>query len=90
MEMFFNGDLNQETVNFTDPTYNNKYQISLKGNVIPSLVTDNNNGVATAPLLYALDAKGKGMGKYLDYNNIYVGGVKTTSAALNDMLYNQG
>ena len=89
MEMFFNGDLNQETVNFTDPTYNNKYQISLKGNVIPSLVTDNNNGVATAPLLYALDAKGKGMGKYLDYNNIYVGGVKTTSAALNDMLYNQ-
>lgn len=83
-EAFFDGDLNQLEVKLSDPSSNNKYGISLKGNIMPALTTDNGNAISNLPLGIALNET---IGKYLDKNEIYMGQQKINEGMLNNIAY---
>lgn len=75
LEKFFNQNLNRVPggVTISDPTYKNKYALSVPGTVNPSLVTDNDMGIGESPLDVALNYGGSGMLKYLDQSKIWFG-----------------
>lgn len=89
MEMFFNRNLNRVPggVIISDPEHKNRYALRAQGSVAASLLLDNGSGVGDAPLDIALDANGKGVGKYLDTNQVWFGTDKTSREALSKVYY---
>jgi hypothetical protein len=79
-ELLFNGDLNNTQIKITDPNYKNKFALVANGTVIPALVNDKNEAVTNAPLSLALS--GRGLGKYLDFSQAYVGFDKVSEGML--------
>lgn len=77
-EALFDGDLNQTDIFLSDPRSKNSFGISLKGNVAPVLTTDNGNAVTNGSMDMVLNAT---VGKYLNYNKIYMGEQKLYGAA---------
>ena len=88
LEQFFDGNINQNTFTLTDGNYKNRYAMQLHGSTLSGITTDNGTAIGTAPLHLALDAQGKGMGKYLDYSKIYYGNKKIDQASLSTLMYN--
>lgn len=86
-EVLFNNDLNQTQIKITDPNYKNRHALVAQGTVIPSLVNDKNEAVTNAPLSLALS--GKGLGKYLDMSQAYMGFDKISEGMLQNILYTQ-
>lgn len=84
LETFFDGNLNQTDIRITDPTNNNKYGLSVKGNTLGALVNDNGKTVTNAPLSVALNAS---IGKYLDYSQTYIGDQAASENQLKDIAY---
>lgn len=88
LEQFFDGNINQNTFTLTDGNYKNRYAMQLHGSTLSGITTDNGSAIGTAPLHLALDAQGKGMGKYLDYSKVYYGNKKIDQASLSSLMYN--
>lgn len=88
LEQFFDGNINQNTFTLTDGNYKNRYAIQLHGSTLSGITTDDGSAIGTAPLHLALDAQGKGMGKYLDYSKVYYGNKKIDQASLTSLMYN--
>lgn len=86
LEQFFDGNINQNTFTLTDGNYKNRYAIQLHGSTLSGITTDNGSAIGTAPLHLALDAQGRGMGKYLDYSKIYYGNKKISQAHLSSLM----
>lgn len=84
-ELLFNGDLNNTQIKITDPNYKNNFALVANGTVIPALVNDKNEAVTNAPLSLALS--GRGLGKYLDFSQAYVGFDKVSEGMLQNILY---
>lgn len=87
LEQFFDGNLNRGDVVISDPNYKNRYAMTLVGNTLPSLALDSGKGAGSSPLHIALDHEGQGMGKYLDYQQVYIGQTKVSQAALSSVAY---
>lgn len=88
METLFDGNINQTKVTITNPKYKNQYAMQLQGNLLAALPKDNGKSVGFSPLNIALDAGGIGVGKYLNYHNMYYGNKKISQAQLQTMMYN--
>lgn len=86
LEQFFDGNINQNTFTLTDGNYKNRYAIQLHGSTLSGITTDAGTAIGTAPLHVALDAQGRGMGKYLDYSKIYYGNKKISQAQLTSLM----
>lgn len=85
MELFFNGDLNHAMIKLSDTDYDNKTALEVPGTIIPGLTTDKNQPVTNLPLSLAL--AGQGMGKYLDYNKIFMGYQRVPEGMLQNIAY---
>lgn len=86
-EMFFNQNLNRGPITISDARYKNQLGLVVQGTTIPSLTIDGGTGIGSGPLAEQLEAGGKGMGKYLDMNNVWMGYDKVSAENLNKVLY---
>lgn len=86
-EMFFNQNLNRGPITISDARYKNQLGLVVQGTTIPSLTIDGGTGIGSGPLAEQLEAGGKGMGKYLDMNNVWMGYDKVSAESLNKVLY---
>lgn len=84
-ETLFDGNLNRDTITFTDGSYANQYAINLKGTVGAALSNDNNKVYGQGPLGYLLGESG--FGKYLDMSSVYYGGKQISQEQLNNIMY---
>lgn len=87
VEMFFNQDLNRGDITISDARYKNQIALVAKGTTIPSLAIDGGAGIGSGPLLNQLEAGGKGMGKYLDMNKVWMGYDRVNPEVLSQVLY---
>lgn len=87
VEMFFNQDLNRGDITISDARYKNQIALVAKGTTIPSLAIDGGAGIGSGPLLNQLEAGGKGMGKYLDMNKVWMGYDRVNPEILSQVLY---
>jgi hypothetical protein len=85
--MFFNQNLNRGPITISDPRYKNQLGLVVQGTTIPSLTIDGGVGIGSGPLAEQLEAGGKGMGKYLDMNNVWMGYDKVSAESLSKVLY---
>lgn len=86
-EMFFNQNLNRSPITISDARYKNQLGLVAQGSIIPSLTIDGGTGVGSGPLLEQLEANGKGMGKYLDMNKVWMGYDHVSPESLSKVLY---
>ena len=89
VEMFFNQNLNRVPggITISDPRYKNQIGLIAQGTVLPSLAIDGGTGIGSGPLSDQLEAGGKGMGKYLDMNKIWIGYDRSYQEALSQIYY---
>lgn len=86
-EMFFNQNLNRGPITISDARYKNQLGLVVQGTTIPSLTIDGGTGIGSGSLAEQLEAGGKGMGKYLDMNNVWMGYDKVSAENLSKVLY---
>lgn len=84
LETLFDGDLNQANIVLSDNKFGNKYGITLKGNTMAAITTDNGKSVSNLPMSIALSS---GMDKYLDFSHAFMGNEKITEGKLKNIAY---
>lgn len=89
VEQFMDGNLNKKKITFSDGLGGNQDGITFYGNTMPAITDDRGNALNQGPLFQVLK-QGSSMGKYLDFNYVYVGSQKVNGMYLQNMAYDGG